>query len=82
MACEDPSHLIRDLREQLGSVLDTLVRLRDRVINLKAKLVHHVDQGEGLTHEQLVEVYEELVRLFPSRARKASDDVDDRSRST
>lgn len=68
--------MARDLREQLGSAIDMLSSLRGRVDLLKLKLIHHVDQGEGLTQDQLVEVYAEFDRLFPRRVRKSSDSLD------
>lgn len=71
--------IAKDLREQLNSVADTLIKLTDRVNMLKAKLVHHVDQGEGMTHEELVEVYGEIERLFPRRVRKISESLDSQS---
>jgi hypothetical protein len=70
--------MYRDLREQLGGAVDTLAKLRERVDSLKIKLVHHVDQGEGLTQAQLDEVYAEFDRLFPRRVRKASEGLDAR----
>lgn len=70
--------MYRDLREQLGGAVDTLTKLRERVDSLKIKLVHHVDQGEGLTQEQLAEVYAEFDRLFPRRVRKTSEGLDAR----
>lgn len=70
--------MYRDLREQLGGAVDTLAKLRERVDSLKIKLVHHVDQGEGLTQEQLVEVYAEFDRLFPRRVRKPTEGLDAR----
>jgi hypothetical protein len=66
----------KDLREQLGSAIDTATRLRERVEMVKNKLLFHVDQGDGLTQEQLVEVYAEIAKLFPRRVRKASDSLD------
>lgn len=74
--------MYQDLREQLYSAVDTLTKLRFRVDALKANLVHHVDQGEGLTKDELAGVYAEIDRLFPRRVRKASEGIDDRSRST
>lgn len=68
--------MYRDLREQLGGAMDTLTKLRERVDNLKIKLVHHVDQGEGLTGEELSEVYAEIERLFPRRVRRPSEALD------
>jgi len=59
-----------DLKEQLGDAIDTVVRLRERASVLKARLVFYVDQGEGLTQEQLKEVYVEFEKLFPSRRRR------------
>lgn len=65
--------MIKDLKEQLGSAIDTLMKLRERVANLKIKLVSSLDQGQGLTQEQLVELYEEINRLFPTRVRTMPD---------
>lgn len=65
-----------DLQEQLRSSVDMLSVLRGRVDALKLKLVHHVDQGEGMTQDELVEVYAEIERLFPRRVRKSSEGVD------
>lgn len=64
------------LREQLGEAFDTLTKLLNRVDSMKIKLVHHVDQGEGLTHAELSEVYAEIERLFPRRVRKSSESLD------
>jgi len=72
----DYQRMYKRLREQLVELHDILTKLLARVDTLKIKLVHHVDQGEGLTHEQLVEVYAEFERLFPRRARKSSDSLD------
>lgn len=66
----------RDLREQVGSAIDMLMKLRARVDLLKMKLVHHVDQGEGLTKDELSEVYVEIEKLFPRRVRSTSDSLD------
>lgn len=74
--------MYRDLREQLVGAVETLDKLRSCVDVLKARLVHHVDQGEGLTQEELAGVYAEIDRLFPHRVRKVLEGVDDRSRST
>lgn len=68
--------MLREAREQLMSVLDTLDKLYERVSMLKAKLVHHVDQGEGLTQEELVEIYAEIDRLFPRRIRQIPERLD------
>lgn len=72
----DYQWLARDLREQLGSAIDTVTKLRERVDLMRNKLLFHVDQGQGLTQEQLVEVYAEIAKLFPRRVRKASDSLD------
>lgn len=66
----------RDLKDQLLGAIETLNKLRDRVLSMKATLVHHVDQGEGLTHEELVELYAEIERLFPRRVRSAPKSLD------
>lgn len=62
--------MYRDLKDQLGSAIETLEKLRNRVADMKIKLVSHVDQGQGLTQDQLVELYAEVNRLFPTRVRK------------
>jgi hypothetical protein len=63
---------IRDLREQLGGAVETLTKLRDKCELVKNRLLFFVDQGEGLTQDQLVEVYTEINKLFPKRVRKQS----------
>lgn len=68
--------MYQDLKQQLRSAVDMLFVLRGRVDDLKIKLVHHVDQGEGLTSDELSEVYAEIERLFPRRVRKSSDSLD------
>ena len=68
--------MYRDLREQLSSSVDALIVLHERVFTFRARLVHLVDQGEGLTHDQLVEFYNEIERLFPRRVRKTSKSLD------
>lgn len=68
--------MTRDLREQLGSVMDVVSRLRGQCELVRNKLLFHVDQGEGLTQEQLLEVYAEIAKLFPRRVRKTSDSLD------
>ena len=72
----DWREMYRDLRDQLLSAVEALEKLHERVFRLKARLVHHVDQGEGLTHEELVEVYAEIDRLFPRRVRKTPTTLD------
>jgi hypothetical protein len=67
---------IRNLRDQIRGIIKTLDTLNDRVTDLKAKLVHHVDQGEGLTQSELLEVYAEIDRLFPRRDRRTSEALD------
>lgn len=62
--------MYKDLKEQLGGAIETLEKLRGRVADLKIKLVANVDQGQGLTQEQLAELYDEINRLFPTRTRK------------
>ena len=59
-----------DLREQLGGAIDTLTKLRERVEVVQNRLLFLVDQGEGMTQDQVVEVYAEIGRLFPRRVRK------------
>lgn len=68
--------MYRDLREQLMDAVETLEKLRERVHRLKATLVHHVDQGEGLTREELAGIYAEIDRLFPRRVRRAPESLD------
>ncbi len=72
----DYQWMTRDLRDQLEGAIDTLTKLRERVFVMKANLVHHMDQAEGLTHEELVELYAEIERLFPRRVRKTSEGLD------
>ena len=72
--------MFQDVCEQLRGAVDTINKLQDRVDALKANLVHHVDQGEGLTKDELAGVYAEIDRLFPRRVRKTADSIDDRSR--
>lgn len=68
--------MYQDLKGQLRSAVDMLFVLRGRVDDLKIKLTHHLDQGEGLTHDELSEVCAEIERLFPRRVRKPSDNLD------
>jgi len=64
--------LAKDLKEQLGGAIETLTKLRERVANLKIKLVSSLDQGQGLTQDQLADLYDEINRLFPTRVRAMS----------
>lgn len=66
----------KDLREQLGSAIDTFTKLRDQCELVRNKLLFHLDQGEGLTQEQLADVYADIARLFPRRVRKTSETLD------
>ena len=68
--------LNRDLRDQLVSSMDTLKLLRERCDQLKIKMVHHLDEGQGLTQIELIEIYAEFERLFPRRVRKPPDSLD------
>jgi CRISPR/Cas system CSM-associated protein Csm2 small subunit len=66
----DCMYKYKDLKEQLGGAIETLEKLRGRVADLKINLVHHVDQGHGLTQDQLVVFYSEINNLFPTKIRK------------
>jgi len=58
--------MTKDLRE----------KLRERCELVKNKLLFHLDQGQGLTQEQLVELYADIEKLFPRRVRKSPDNLD------
>lgn len=58
--------------DQLGSAIDTIIKLHDKSRSIRDKLLMNVARGQGLSHEQLVEVYEEIDRLFPRRTRRPS----------
>lgn len=66
----------KELEDYVNNLLITLESLYGQALMLKTKLVHHVDQGEGLTQEELVEVYAEIDRLFPRRVRKTPEGLD------
>jgi len=68
--------MTKDLREQLGGAIETLTKLRERCELVKNKLLFHLDQGQGLTQEQLVELYADIEKLFPRRVRKSPDNLD------
>jgi len=79
-----PSYVwaVDDLRHQLGDAFETLKKLQKRVAAIRTVMQIRVEEGEGMTHQELVEVYVAFVRLFPANVETASEGVDDRSRST
>jgi hypothetical protein len=65
--------IYQDLREQLDGALDTVTKLRAQGSLLGQKLLFWEDQGEGLTQDQLIWFRAEIMKLFPRRARKATE---------
>jgi hypothetical protein len=71
---EPPDHefLYADLREQLNDAIDTVMKLREQGDLVRNRLLFLVDQGDGLTQDQLLAVYTQIAKLFPRRVRRAS----------
>lgn len=69
----DEDYVLQDLREQLNDAIDTVVKLREQGDLLRNRLLFLVDQGEGLTHDQLVEFHSQIVKMFPRRVRRTSE---------
>ena len=59
----------KDLKDQLSDAIDTMQRLHERCSNLRIKLLFYVDQGQGLTQQQLAGVHAEIDHLFPRRVK-------------
>lgn len=65
----------QDLKEQLGGALDTVMSLYARGTDLRKRLFSYVEQGRGLTPQQLDEFYTDVVKIFPIRTRRSSAEM-------
>lgn len=75
---QDPDYgwMLKDVGDQLDSCDAALMRMHERIRELRSVISNHVERGEGMTVSQVAELYVEFGRFFPQRVRKSPVRVD------
>lgn len=59
-----------DIRQQLDSCFDTLIKLQNKMDDVRLKLSEQVGRGQGLSQNELVILFWQIDRLFSGRKRE------------
>lgn len=58
-----------DIKQQLNSAHDTVIKLQNKMDDVRLKLSEQVGRGRGLSQDELVLLFWQIDRLFAGRRR-------------